>query len=87
MAWSIARAAARSGPWSITALLRGCSFSVMARKDTPCPDRNPGSVDAATAPTVCSGATMTYAAVLVLLLGLLLIRGGASRLQAGSVRR
>jgi hypothetical protein len=30
---------------------------------------------------------MTYAAVLVLLLGLLLIRSGASRLQAGSVRR
>jgi hypothetical protein len=28
---------------------------------------------------------MTYAAVLVLLLGLLLIRGGASRLQAGFV--
>jgi hypothetical protein len=50
-------------------------------------DRDAGSVDAATAPTVCSGATMTYAAVLVLLLGLLLIRGGASRLQAGSVRR
>jgi hypothetical protein len=29
---------------------------------------------------------MTYTAVLVLLLGLLLIRSGASRLQAGSVR-
>jgi hypothetical protein len=29
---------------------------------------------------------MTYAAVLVLLLGLLLIRSGASRLQAGFVR-
>jgi hypothetical protein len=28
---------------------------------------------------------MTYAATLVLLLGLLLIRSGASRLQAGSV--
>jgi hypothetical protein len=50
-------------------------------------DRGPDSVDAATGRRVCSGATMTYAAVLVLLLGLLLIRGGASRLQAGSVRR
>jgi hypothetical protein len=29
---------------------------------------------------------MTYSAALVLLLGLLLIRSGASRLQAGSVR-
>jgi hypothetical protein len=29
---------------------------------------------------------MTYAAALVLLLGLLLIRSGVSRLQAGSVR-
>src|ERR1039458_10884704 len=34
MAWSIARAAARSGPWSITALLRGWSFWLMGRKDT-----------------------------------------------------
>jgi hypothetical protein len=58
----------------------------MARKDTPCPDRNPGSVDAATVAKVCSPITMTYAAALVLLLGLLLIRSGASRLQAGSVR-
>jgi hypothetical protein len=58
----------------------------MARKDTPCPDRDPGSVDAATVAKVCSPITMTYAAALVLLLGLLLIRSGASRLQAGSVR-
>jgi hypothetical protein len=58
----------------------------MARKDTPCPDRDPGSVDAATVARVCSPITMTYAAALVLLLGLLLIRSGASRLQAGSVR-
>jgi hypothetical protein len=58
----------------------------MARKDTPCPARNPGSVDAATVAKVCSPITMTYAAALVLLLGLLLIRSGASRLQAGSVR-
>ncbi len=34
MAWSIARAAARSGPWSITALLRMWSFWVMGRKNT-----------------------------------------------------
>jgi hypothetical protein len=58
----------------------------MARKDTPWPDRDPGSVDAATVARVCSRITMTYAAALVLLLGLLLIRSGASRLQAGSVR-
>jgi hypothetical protein len=58
----------------------------MARKDTPCPDRDPGSVDAATVARVCSPITMTYATALVLLLGLLLIRSGASRLQAGSVR-
>jgi hypothetical protein len=37
MAWSIARAAARSGPWSITALLRGWSGWVMGRKDTGAP--------------------------------------------------
>jgi hypothetical protein len=58
----------------------------MARKDTLWPDRDPASVDAATSGTVCSPITMTYAAALVLLLGLLLIRSGASRLQAGSVR-
>jgi hypothetical protein len=58
----------------------------MARKDTLWPDRDPGSVDAVTGRRVCSPITMTYTAVLVLLLGLLLIRSGASRLQAGSVR-
>jgi hypothetical protein len=58
----------------------------MGRKDTLWPDRDPGSVDAATSRRVCSPITMTYAAALVLLLGLLLIRSGASRLQAGSVR-
>jgi hypothetical protein len=44
------------------------------------------AVDAATEPPVDLAATMSYAAVLVLLLGLLLIRSGASRLQAGRVR-
>lgn len=80
----------------MAALLREWPSWLMAGKDTTAseagcpwaafPDRDRDSVDGAIAARVCSAITMTYAAVLVLLLGLLLIRSGASRLQAGLVR-